>query len=459
MSGSPAPSLDHSHIMGLLRNILTTLGARVTTLMLALVSSIVLARSLGPDGVGLFALVLLLPGWAKALGLFGFEQANAVYAGLEPTRRPTLVWQSAAIAGLVGGITALAGAGYFVLHAPGSEVLRQGPLWLYLLPLAILPVNLVVEYWWAILRGMNRILALSSVEVGMKATSLTLIIVLVGWLKLRVTGAVTANLVADLATVTLIAVLLRRFGVLRRPSLDVPLLKRTFRFALPAHGATVTSFANYRAGELVTAMLLPPDQLAFYVIAVGLGERLWILTGSVANALLPHLTNSPTRDPALPALVARHVMIWTAGACLFLFAGAKVIIRLLYSSTFVPAAAPLRWLLPGILVLSVGKVLLAELLAREKSRYQFLASVSAAALNLIGTLVLVPGMGISGAALASSISYSVLSLLLIWCYLRETGQPWSRLVPRPSDLMAYATVLQRADVLGLVRGAPRHVRP
>src|SRR3989442_12527991 len=95
-------------------------------------------------------------------------------------------------------------------------------------------------------------------------------------------------------------------------------------------------------------------------------------------------------------------------------------------------------------MLSIGKVLVAELLAREKPRYTVWASGVAAAVNIAGNLVLVPRMGISGAAIASSISYSLLSLMLIRYYLRESGVPWTALLARWGDLSAYTALWRRA---------------
>src|SRR2546425_6743392 len=62
-----------------------------------------LARLLGPEGRGTIALVFLLPELANTLGRLGFDHANAVFAGLDPTGRRALVWQSVAIAGVAGG--------------------------------------------------------------------------------------------------------------------------------------------------------------------------------------------------------------------------------------------------------------------------------------------------------------------------------------------------------------------
>lgn len=429
--------------MNLIPNILTTLSARLASLAIALISSIVLARALGPEGRGLFALVLLLPELAQSFGLFGFEQANAVYAGREPEARRALVWQSAIIAGVAGGVLALGGIFFLALRGPGSQALLHGPLWLYLLPLSTVPCGLVSAYWGAVLRGMNRIILINCVEVGTRVASLVLVVAFVAWLRLGVAGAVWSNVVLDVGMVGLLVVLLRRVGAWGRPLFNRSVWRRTGRFALPAYSGTVMSYLNYRVDQFIIAAMLPPEQLGFYVIAVGLAERLWIPTGAVATALLPHLTNSPERDPALPAVIARHVMLWTGAACLLVFALSDVLVRVLYSSAFAPTVAPLRWLLPGIFTLSVGKVLVGEMLAREKIRFTVWVGAAATLVNIAGNLVLVPRMGISGAALASSISYSLVSLIVTWYYVRETGVSWTVLLPRRSDLVSYAALWGR----------------
>src|SRR5882762_6904453 len=114
--------------MSLTGNIATTFVARVSVLGLAFVSSIMLARLLGPEGRGTLALVCLLPDLASILGRLGYDSANAVFAGL------------------VGGAMAIAGAGYVLMGAPGFPTLIRGPLPLYLLPLLLIPVILVTEY-------------------------------------------------------------------------------------------------------------------------------------------------------------------------------------------------------------------------------------------------------------------------------------------------------------------------
>lgn len=429
--------------VSLVSNIAITLSARIAVMAVALISSVVLARVLGPESRGLLALVLLLPELAGTFALLGFEQANAVYSGLKPERRQALVWQSIVVALGMGGLLAVAGAFFIAAGAPGLPAFVRAPVWLYLIPLSTLPAVLVFQYWQAILRGMNQIRLLNTIEVGTKVAGVALMVALVAWLRLDVKGAVWGDFVISLGAAGLMMFFLKRVGVWGRPTLDWSLAKATMRFALPAHVGTVATYLNYRVDQLIIAAWLPPEQLAFYVIAAGLAERLWVPTGAVATSLLPHLTSLRTRDPALSAVVARHVMMWTAATCLVVFVFADVIVNTLFSPAYAPAVAPLRWLLPGIVTLSVGKVVVAEMFAREKVSYTVWVSGIGALVNVAGNIVLIPYMGISGAALASSISYSLLALLGTWYYLRQTGLPWTVLVPRPSDLAMYSALWAR----------------
>jgi O-antigen/teichoic acid export membrane protein len=439
--------------MNLVSNILTTLLARIIVLGLTLLSSILLARTLGPEGRGLFALVLLLPELVSNFALLGFHEANTIYAGLEPKTRQTLVWHSVVLAGIVGGLIAILGIYFITLGTPWSQALVRGPLWLYLLPLSLIPCRLIADYWGAILRGMNRIFLLNVVEVGRKLVSLTLIVAFVGWLQLDVAGAVWADSVVNVGMVIFMLTLLTYVGVWGKPSFDKALWKSTSRFAFPAYFCSILGYLNYRIDQFIVAALLAPEQLGFYVIAIDLAERLWILTGAVANALLPHLTNTRERDLTLPAVLSRHVLLWTGMACLLVFAFADILVRNLYSTEFSEVVAPLRWILPGIFTFVLGKILMAELVARKKMYAILRLMVVGTTVNIVGNLVMVPRMGIAGAALASSISYSLVSFIATWYYLRETSVPWTTLLPRWSDLLTYAAFHLRSTKISPLRSS------
>jgi O-antigen/teichoic acid export membrane protein len=432
----------------LVRNIGSTLVTRVGVMFIALLSSVLLARLLGPEGRGVFALLLLVPSLATSLGLLGFEQANAVYAGLEPRGRGMLIWQSAAVAAGMGGVLAAAAVAYFLMGAPGFEALATAPPTLVVLLLATIPARLVVEYWGAILRGMNRIQMLNLFEIGGKLAPFLGVVILVWALDLGVAGAAWSDALACIAAAIVLGVLLRVVAAWRRPMWDSRLWWRVLTFALPVHAGTIAAYLNYRVDEFIVAAYLPIEALGLYAIAAGLAERIWIIPGSVATVLLPHLTNRRSDDATISAAICRHVIMWTGAACIVVWAIADPVITVLFSHSFAGAVQPLRWLLPGIFTLSIGKVLVAELLAREKPRYTVWASGAGVVTNIVGNLLLVPRIGIVGAAIASSVSYSILSVILIVWYLRVTGLTWTTLVPRRRDLSLYVLLWrQMVDTL------------
>ena len=96
-----------------------------------------------------------------------------------------------------------------------------------------------------------------------------------------------------------------------------------------------------------------------------------------------------------------------------------------------------------IFALSIGKILVAELSARKKIDYVVWAGIIAVLVNVTGNLLLIPRMGISGAAIASTMSYSLLSVIIICYYLRETGVGWKKLIPCRSDFLPYLAFMQQ----------------
>lgn len=441
--------------MNLARNIATTLISRVFIMGAMLVSSMVIARSLGPDDRGLFALILLLPELGKVLCILGFEQSNAVYAGLQPEGRRALVWHSAAAALVAGGATSMIGIAYILLGAPGLQDKLHASTWLYVLALSTIPLRLLVEYWLAILRGMNEIVRLNGVEVVMKVVSLCLVCVVLVGFQGGVVGAVCVDAAALVLTVMITAFVLFRLGAIGRPTFDPSLFRRSAKFAIPAHIAGITTYLNYRVDQLVVALMLPQSQLALYSIAVDIAERIWIVPGAISAALLPHLTNVRQDSRELTRAVTRHAIIWTGAGCLFVAAIAGFAVQLLYSSEYLGSVAPLRWLLPGIFALAIGKVLLAELASRERIRFTVWLMFLVSGINLLLNLVLIPQCGLVGASLASTVSYTLLAGVVIWIYLKETDTSWTALVPRRSDVSIYLAMLGVARQRIAARFAPR----
>jgi len=66
------------------------------------------------------------------------------------------------------------------------------------------------------------------------------------------------------------------------------------------------------------------------------------------------------------------------------------------------------------------------------------------AVNVPLNLLLIPGMGIAGAALASTVSYSVTAAVTLAVFLRVSGNRWfDTIVIKREDLIVYGGMFSR----------------
>jgi O-antigen/teichoic acid export membrane protein len=122
----------------------------------------------------------------------------------------------------------------------------------------------------------------------------------------------------------------------------------------------------------------------------------------------------------------------------------KPIIAMLFGQRFVPAVQPLLLLLPGVIMLSTSKVLCGDLAGRGKPGYAMMSSVIGLVVNIPCCYFLIPKWGINGAAVASSISYSISAIIVIIAFSRLTLTPYiDFLAIKSEDLDAYKAILRR----------------
>jgi O-antigen/teichoic acid export membrane protein len=134
-------------------------------------------------------------------------------------------------------------------------------------------------------------------------------------------------------------------------------------------------------------------------------------------------------------------------ACLGMALIGEWLIVLLFGSAYQPAYPALLALLPGIFSLCYASILHLDLLGKQKPGTLSLMAGVAAALNLLLTYLLIPHWGIVGAAYASSLAYSLLTLGMLWLYCRLSGVALTNtLLILPSDLRFLFNHLRRRPV-------------
>jgi O-antigen/teichoic acid export membrane protein len=96
---------------------------------------------------------------------------------------------------------------------------------------------------------------------------------------------------------------------------------------------------------------------------------------------------------------------------------------MVFGKEFTPSGGAVRALAVGTITNVLFQVLGSHLASRRLLTPLAKATAAGLAVNLIANLVFIPSMGIVGAGLASSLSYSVTGLLVTSSFIKETGVP------------------------------------
>src|SRR2546425_2016835 len=110
---------------GFLRNVIETYATRILLMGVALITTIVVARLLGPEGRGLFAVAAAVGALGVQFGNLGLHTSNVYYAARSPETLPLLVGNTLLVGLGLGTLFACA-AGAIFLSVPSLISLR-GP--------------------------------------------------------------------------------------------------------------------------------------------------------------------------------------------------------------------------------------------------------------------------------------------------------------------------------------------
>jgi stage V sporulation protein B len=386
-------------------------------LAFAIASSAIIARWLGPEGKGMLALALLLPG---IMGLWlggGIEVANVYYTGSRRLDVQTLTANSLGFAVItsilgIGLIFGLVVTGWLDAFVPGI------PIQYVLLAMVGFPLGLLGGYFSSILLGLQRILAVNLVTLTQNALKLALTAVTVIGLGWGVPGALIAFLGGGVVNLLVLGTLLHGEGATFLPRWNLAVMRSTLSFGLRGYVANVLQFFNYRLDIFLVNYFLGATGVGIYSVSVALAELLWYLPNSVGFVIFPKAAaTKPEVMNTFTPRVFRITLGLTALGAVGLAILGKPMITIVYSSAFLSAYIPMLALLPGVVLLGSAKVLTNEVAGRGYPHYNSINSGLSLIFTLLLDFTLIPRYGVLGASLASSAAYAVTFFTAIGFYV------------------------------------------
>ena len=402
------------------------------TLVANLVTGIVTARALGPDGRGVtiaLATVAQLAGFLFALGV---AQSLSYYIARRPEDGPSLLttWtlMLLPLAAVAIGITELL---LPTIFANDPEAVDIGRWFMFVIVFAI-----GLELNYGLLLGTQDYYVYNALRLAPPLLSAVAMIVLWALGELTVTTALIApNIAAILALTVGMARAVRRIGI-GPPRLQLGLA--SLWYGVRGQGSTVASNVTARLDVAMLPAFVSSANVGLYSVATNVSLIVYQLSNTFAGLVLPAAARDPKRGPfkVIGSLWASLVAAGVLAIGLVLLA--RPLLGLVYGDDFRDAAEPLVLILPGAVLFAGSSILGAGIYAAGRPFTATVTQVLGMLVTIVGLLIFLRTGGITAAALVSTASYTVVFVASLIAYRRVAGIPWREFLPTPTRVRAIA---------------------
>jgi O-antigen/teichoic acid export membrane protein len=327
----------------------------------------------------------------------------------------------------------------------------------------------VASLWRAILIGRQEIIRANRRDLAIRVLQVGLVVAVV------VAGAAAgrrASPEAVFAGTVVAAIIAARVYVLgaRVPEATSPALdashrvevampsrtafRRALSFSLPAYLSNIVQMANYRLDLFFVAFFAGAAQVGVYAIAVVLAQLVWLAPQAVATVLLPSTAadQQDLQGNSERASLGARVSLWGGlGVGLVLAAVSGWVIPEVFGRSFAGSSSLLLWLLPGVCLFAPATVFASFIAGMGRPKLNLLVSGVGFVATICLDLLLIPVRGAQGAAIASSVSYSISAVVMAAIFLKVSTAGLSDIVLlRAEDVRAVVGAARAAMIRGEV---------
>jgi O-antigen/teichoic acid export membrane protein len=375
---------------------------RMLVMGLALVSTVMVSRSLGPEGRGYYAVAMATGALGVQFATLGMHTANAYFVAKRPESLPHLMGNAFVMSIGMGALVVL--LLLFALRLrPNLLDIRGATLGIALL---WIPIGLTYTLFQSLLLGIHDIRSYNLIEIGNRLV----VLLLVGFLVLARRGSVVLFVASALVGLALACgwegIRLKK-SFPGRLQFSFEAFREGTSYAFKAYWAATFCFLVLRADLFMVQHMLGPVQAGYYSIAATMADYVSVLAAVVGSILFPKL--SALEDLKRKFDLTKRATMGTAVVLIpFLTLTAllaKPVVKVFFGTAFLPASWCFVLLMPGMLFLGIHAVSVQFLNSIGYPKSVVIIWGLGSLFNIMVNLWAIPRFGIAGASIVSSISY------------------------------------------------------
>jgi len=386
--------------------------SKAAVIVLSAITGIILARVLGPEDRGLYAAIIVIPTMFISLTNMGVRQSAIHFIGKKvfPIEKVMGAVYLLAILVSVVGITVCT----LIMTQLGNP---NFSMLLIILAVTQVPLLVTTSYSEGIFLGNRLVGVTAKISWMVEALRLVFVIILVYVLELGVRGALMALLACQFLTTTYAISQTRLVGKISL-RWDSTIVKSLFSKGIIFALALFVMQLNYKVDILLMERLCPLKQIGLYAVGVNIAQLMWIVPQGVTAVLFSHSANAENIDE-FSYKVTRLLRVVGLFSFLLMMTIVLVVpfaIPFVYGNEYSGSVRVMQLLAPGVFAMFNFKIINQDLAGRGRPDLALIVTIPGLVINIILNLFLLPRYGAVGAAISSSISYSLVGVGFLYLY-------------------------------------------
>jgi O-antigen/teichoic acid export membrane protein len=419
---------------------LQSLASKFLILGTGLVTSIINARFLGPDGRGEQAAILALVMFIGSLATFGIPVSLIYNLKRYPQDEPKLLGSAlllSAVLGIIGGIAGVVVLPYW-LNRYSPEVVLLAQCFMVGVPFSTL-----AYVGWATLQSRGEFSLINRIQPLQISITLGAMAGLVGvGLFVPATSALAYFLPTVVIPLWLLPHVWRKvspqFKELKKAS------KRLLSYGIRAYGIEVLGALSGQIDQLLVVGFLSPVSMGLYVVALSLSRTLNVFQQSIVMVLFPKVAaRSKPEVIAAVGQAARLGIVITGCVAVIAILLGPILVSLLYGKKFLVAVPAFQILILEVVLSGTTQILVQAFMALERPGVVTLSQGLGLACSVPLMMMLIPKYEIFGAGLSLMGASLARSIFILVCFPLFLNVPPPRLVMNEDDWHFVLKLLNR----------------
>jgi O-antigen/teichoic acid export membrane protein len=435
-----APSIEARAFGSFTGGVALTFATRLLMLVGAVGASVIVGRWLGPEGLGVLAVLNVTVALALQIGSAGLPSANTYFLS-QDRKRLGPAWANTIIFAFVWGALLLLIVVALAMIKPA--VFGTVPPNLVVIAAISIPFQLLTLLGLNVLLAMDRIGQMNLLDsmspLLVLCSAIIALLILHSTLSALVTFNTAATIVLALWMMLAIARLLNRQGDADAFRPNAALFLGTMKYGLKFSIPVMAAILIFRFDLLIVNHFRGAAEAGVYAVASQTANLLLMLPGVIGTLLFPRLASAKDQRGEFAAEVTRHASFAMLLMCVAA-AAASFALPLIYGARFADATVQLLILLPGVYLVSIESVLVQHFMGTGLPVAVPIFWLVTLAVSLGLNFALVPTLGARGAALTSTLSYALIFALVAVYFCLKTGKtPAETFLLRSRELRALLT--------------------